>query len=170
MRFTCSTCGNIHEGLPDIAFDAPIHYTAIAEDERRTRATLSTDFCLIDDTDFFIRAVLEIPIKGGSDVFAWGVWVTLSRPHFDRYVEIFESDPPPGEGPWFGWFSNRVPGYPDTLNLKTRIHLRSERQRPRVELEPTEHPLAVHQREGIPLDELLKIIGDRLHGNTGSGA
>lgn len=163
MRFTCSTCGDVHDGLPDIGFDAPIYYTAIPEEERASRATLSRDLCAIDDTDFFIRAVLEIPVKGTSDVFGWGAWVTLSKPHFDRYVELFAVDPPPGEGPWFGWFSNRVPGYPDTLNLKTRVHLRPQRQRPGIVLEPTEHPLAVHQREGIALEDLLGIIGDRLH-------
>lgn len=163
MRFTCSICGDVHAGLPDIGFDAPMYYTALAPEERAARATLTSDLCTIDDTDFFVRAVLEIPIKGTEETFGWGAWVTLSRSHFDRYVELFDIDPPAGEGPWFGWFSNRVPGYPDTLNLKTRVHLQPHRQRPRLELEPTAHPLAVHQREGIALEELLKLIGDRLH-------
>jgi hypothetical protein len=167
MHFTCSICGNVHEGLPDVGFDAPSYYTDIPEDERAGRATLTTDLCTVDKAHFFVRAVLEIPIKGTGDVFAWGVWVTLSKPHFDRYVELLETDPPPEDGPWFGWFSNRLSGYPDTLNLKTHVHLRRGRQRPRVELEPTNHPLAVHQREGIALEHLLAIIGDRLHANAG---
>lgn len=165
MRFTCATCGKVHEGLPDLSFDAPPYFTRLDENERASRATLSSDFCAIDDTNFFVRGVLEIPLKETGEVFGWGAWVTLSKAHFDRYAELFEVDPPPGEGPWFGWFSNRLPGYPDTVNLKTRVHLQPQRQRPRLELEP-----AAHQREGIALADLLAIIADRLHdGEAGSG-
>jgi|SRR5262245_49559785 len=164
MRFTCATCGRVHEGLPDVAFDAPVYYREIPEAERAARAYLSSDLCVIEERDFFVRGVLEIPIVGSDEVFGWGVWVTLSRPHFERYVELFDVEPPPGEGPWFGWLSNRLPGYPDTLSLKTHLHLRSLPHRPGIELEPTDHPLAVHQREGIGLGALLEMIGPRLHG------
>jgi hypothetical protein len=99
MRFTCSTCGRVHEGLPDISFDAPIYYARVPEGERASRSTLSSDLCVIDSSDFFARGVLEIPIKEAEDVFGWG--------------------------PWFGWLSNRLPGYPDTLNLRTHLHLRA---------------------------------------------
>ncbi len=30
-------------------------------------------------------------------------------------------------------------------------------QRPKIELEPTGHPLAVHQRDGIPLEKAWEI-------------
>lgn len=105
-----------------------------------------------------------MPIKGTDDTFMWGVWVTLSETNFKRYWDLFDVDPPPpGEGPYFGWLSNRLPSYPDTLNLKTHVHLRAGRQRPSIVLDPTDHPLAVHQRDGISLPELLTIIGDPWH-------
>ena len=44
-----------------------------------------------------------------------------------------------------------LPGYPDTLRLKSRAPTRAIGRRPRVELEPTDHPLAVEQRQGITL-------------------
>ena len=164
MRFTCSTCGEVHHGLPDVSFDAPIYYYQIPKDDRERLATLSSDLCVIENRDFFVRGVLEIPIRGTAEAFGWGVWASLSQKHFERYVEIFEADPPPsGEGPWFGWLSNRLPNYPDTLNLKTRVHLLSGRRRPFIELEPTDHPLAVHQRAGIEMEALLKIIDEHLH-------
>jgi len=34
---------------------------------------------------------------------------------------------------------------------------RDDRQRPRIELEPTDHPLAIEQRAGITFDRLLDI-------------
>ena len=61
-------------------------------------------------------------------------------------------------GPWFGWFSNRLKGYPETLNLKCQVRPRSGRQRPLIELEPTDHPLAVEQRDGITLDRIFEIF------------
>lgn len=163
IRYTCATCGEVHEGIPDIGFDAPLYYYQIPEAERREKARLSDDFCSIDGEDFFIRVCLEIPIRGYDESFMWGVWVSLSRPNFDRYRSFFQEEPPEGEGPYFGWLSNRIEPYPDTLNLKTKVHLQRGNARPLLELEPTDHPLAVHHREGIELEELLRIVDDRLH-------
>jgi Uncharacterized protein conserved in bacteria (DUF2199) len=59
--------------------------------------------------------------------------------------------------PWFDWFSNRLKGYPDTLSLKCRAIPRDGRARPCIELEPTSHPLAFEQREGITFERLLEI-------------
>ena len=48
--------------------------------------------------------------------------------------------------PMFGWFSSWVwPFYTDTENIKSIIHLRNDGIRPYIELEPTEHPLALLQ-------------------------
>ena len=54
-------------------------------------------------------------------------------------------------------------GYPDTENLKTMVHPREPGLRPLIELEPTDHPLAVEQREGISQDRLAQIVEDWLH-------
>ena len=132
----------MHEGLPDVGFDAPIHYHWLTEDQRRTRAMLSTDLCGIEQKgtkDRFVRGCLALPIKSSTEEFVWGVWVSLSERNFERYAEL-DGDALEGEGPWFGWLSGR-----------------------RITLEPTDHPLAVHQREGIALDDLLGIVGPRLH-------
>jgi len=164
IRYRCETCGEVHEGIPDIGFNAPIYYYQLPPEERGQIARLSDDFCSINDEDFFIRTCLEIPIQGHEASFMWGVWVSLSRPNFERYRALFfEEDPPRSEGPYSGWLSNRIEPYPDTLNLKTRVHLQKGGARPTLELEPTDHPLSVHHREGIELEELLKIIDDRLH-------
>ncbi|MGL9623950.1 DUF2199 domain-containing protein [Bradyrhizobium sp. U531] len=44
--------------------------------------------------------------------------------------------------------ASELPLYPRTENLKTRLHLRNG-FRPYIELEPTDHPLALEQRLGI---------------------
>jgi hypothetical protein len=48
--------------------------------------------------------------------------------------------------------------------LKTNIHTNPVGVRPFVELEPTDHPLAVEQRNGITLARVQEIAEIILHG------
>jgi hypothetical protein len=159
----CSSCKERHRGLQDLACTRPEQWTGSEAYVpnvmvQSLRHFLSEDFCIRDGENFFVRAVLEIPILGGAgECFAYGVWSTLSEKNFRIYVDTFDSGDQEGLGPWFGWFSNRLKGYPDTLNLKCQVHPRPGRQRPWIELEATEHPLAMEQRAGITLDRLLEI-------------
>jgi hypothetical protein len=105
-----------------------------------------------------VRCVIRLPIVGAADeVFAYGVWATLSRKNFQICLDAFDAGKQGHLGPWFGWFSNRLAGYPDTLNLKRQVYPQENRQRPHIELEPTDHPLAVEQRVGITFDRVLEI-------------
>jgi hypothetical protein len=60
-----------------------------------------------------------------------------------------------------------VPTYPPFEHLKSRVHLRNHGIRPSIELEPTEYPLAVEQRDGAPpsrVQELFKWVESRNDG------
>jgi hypothetical protein len=164
VEAVCATCGKSLEAVTDLSFGAPLQYEEIAEGERGTRATLTSDACTIDGEHFFVRGCLEIPVAGGADKFVWGVWVSLSQPNYLQYLDLFDHRDVPLPAPYFGWLSNRLPIYPDTLLLKTSVQLRPYPDRPAIELEPTDHPLAVHQREGIDAAELERVIHDALHG------
>ena len=63
-----------------------------------------------------------------------------------------------------------LPLYPSTENLKTRVHLRDDGVRPYIELEPTDHPLAVEQRNGITVDRVAEILAYYEHGQQLSRA
>ncbi len=65
----------------------------------------------------------------------------------------------PVEGAFFG----AIFGYPETLSLKTHVHLRALNQRPFTELELTDHPLAVEQRNGITMARVWEIVEPLLH-------
>jgi hypothetical protein len=45
-----------------------------------------------------------------------------------------------------------------TFLLKGRLHFRNDKRRPTIELEPTDHPLAVEQRKGITLARAWEIV------------
>jgi hypothetical protein len=92
-----------------------------------------------------------------GEYFGIGVWSTLSKKNFINYMETFDSGEQGELGPWFGWFSNRLKGYPDTLNLKCQVHPQAGRQRPWIELETSEHALARESLDGITYERLLEI-------------
>jgi hypothetical protein len=163
FAFKCTTCGKTHVGVPDLGFDVPHQFHTMSDAERRETAQLTADTCVIAGEDFFVRGSLEIPVNGREFAFTYGVWVSLSSKNFQRYQELFERRDRIKEPAYFGWLCNRLPGYPDTLNLKTNVILQSYPLRPRIELQPTEHRLAVEQQEGISIRRLQEILEANEH-------
>ena len=158
MGFYCPECKKAHEGVPDLGADAPDHYLAVPKEERAERTMLTSDRCTVDDEDgnthYFIRGVISIPVHGQDEPWGIGVWVSQSEKNFERYSEREED-----MAPTFGWLATRLSFYePDTMELKTRVHFSDDGIRPSIELEPTDHPLAVDQRNGITLDKVWKIV------------
>ena len=114
---------------------------------------------------WFVRGNIDIPVQdGGQLVFT--VWVSLSRENFERAHAAWTNEARVNEPAYFGWLTVELPGYPSTLNLKTNVHTRPLGQRFAVELEPTDHPLAIEQRQGVTLDRLVELASMALHGDA----
>ncbi|MEU3664342.1 DUF2199 domain-containing protein [Streptomyces sp. NPDC032940] len=125
---------------------------------------LCSDQCVIRAEHYFVKGLIEIPVIGSDEVFSWGVWVSLSRDNFSRAADLWDTPGRESEKPYFGWLTTDLPLYsPTTLNLKTHVHTRPVGERPYVELEPTDHPLAVEQRTGITLDRVREIAAAVRH-------
>ena len=166
MTFTCSTCGELHD-LDSISFGAnhPAQWDLLTEAER-SRSELTSEQCVIESDEgrsFFVRACLDIPIRDSQSPFTWGVWVSLSETNFLEMSEHWNDSARTRLGPYFGWLCTALPQYPDTMYLKTMVHHREVGVRPYVELQPSDHQLAVHQREGIPHEELQRMVIALLH-------
>jgi hypothetical protein len=163
FRFKCGTCDEWHYGIPALSASAPDYYYSIPVDEREERCRLNSDVCLVDNEFFFIRANLEIPVEGLDETFSWGVWGSVSKESFADYMQHFEVPDRAMRGPYFAWLSVSIDIYPDTLNLKTMLHPQEPGIRPKIETEPTDHPLAVEQRKGISQERLAEICAHYLH-------
>lgn len=162
--YQCATCGEFHPELPmHFGPHAPFEWYAIPEAERAARCELNADLCVIDRTHFYILGNIEIPVIGSQEHFSWDVWVSLSDRNFLRTLDLWETAGRESEPPMFGWLCNELPGYPSTLSLKTMIHTRAVGVRPYIQLEPTDHPLAVEQRTGITLARVQEIAEMVLH-------
>jgi hypothetical protein len=147
-------------------FEAPYYWHEPPPGEPDSESTLEGDTCIIDGEFFFILGNIPLPIIGSNHSFYWTVWLSLSQQNFDRALELWDRPERSSEPPYFGWLSSQIPGYPDTLNLKTMVHTQPVGERPLIELEPTDHPLALEQRDGITWQRVREIAETVLHGGT----
>jgi len=162
FKFTCATCGEEHEGSPSFGYKWPHHFEVLNETDKKEIAKISDDMCIINDEDRFIRVVLEVPIKGYKEGFMWGVWISVSETNFLNYQENFDSKD--YEDTYFGWFCNILPFYPETLHLKTNAFIESGGQRPKIDLELSEHPLTIDYNNGISWERAVEIAQVAMHG------
>jgi len=149
--------------MPTFGAHAPLSYYEVPESERASRASLGTDDCVIDGEFFFAKGCLEIPVHGEDDPFVWSVWVSLSEANFAEWASMFDEEHRSHVGPFFGWLNAWLKPYPETMNLKTMVHLRNHGTRPFIELEPTDHPLAVEQRQGISPKRVADLYNVMVH-------
>lgn len=154
FRYKCVTCDRIHTGFPAVGFDAPVQYGSIPEGERAERCLINEDLCVVDREAFFVRCVLEYPVRDSDELFSWGVWGSLKK----EYFQLYASDPSSTAGPFFSWFANSLSGYPDTLNLQCNIQFRGVGIRPSITVLACEHPIFWEQENGIDFRKALEIV------------
>ena len=168
MRWTCHRCGQEHDGLPlDWSFDSPVYW----EGPRSEGDYLAEDTCVwtddAGDMSYFVRGLLEIPIHDSEETFAYGLWSSLSERSFERFTELYDDPARTREPPYFGWLSNSLPGYPETLSLPLDVVTAELDLRPDLRLHPGDHPLVREQEHGIDWDRVREIAELNLHPAAG---
>jgi hypothetical protein len=86
IKYICSSCGQEHEEWPALTFRSPLPYDVLSEEEKQTIAEIDSDFCVIthsDQTDRFIRCVLNQKVNDYCENLQYGLWVSLSEKSFD---------------------------------------------------------------------------------------
>jgi hypothetical protein len=125
---------------------------------------MGSDMCVIRGESFFIRGLIRVPIIGDDRHFEWGVWVSLSEENFLRTGDLWETEGREDSEPMFGWLSTALPTFDEsTLHLKTMAHTQPVGLRPLIEVEPTQHQLAIEQRDGVTWDALVRRVERLLH-------
>jgi len=171
LRWKCHSCEEWHTGpCLDFGYDSPIYWQEEHEkasrfsgllpswNRKRRKTFLDQDYCAIEDTDFFVRGIIHLPIIGAAETFRWGVWGSLSRANFELLLKM-HADPARADLPsMFSWLSNQIPEYPDTLNLKMHAHMAEPGFCPTFRLEPTEHPLSLEYHHGITPERVKQIM------------
>lgn len=161
MIFTCSVCGQVHEGFPALGFDAPYFYHNLSETEKKEIAELSDDFCVIyypDQTDRFIRVVLNQKIINLPETLQYGVWVSLSEKSFNDYIEHYNSTD--HLTTYFGYLCNQLPDYENTLSIRTNVQTLADNNRPEIfpHDDQMDNPFVRDYLEGISCEEAERRI------------
>jgi len=139
-------------------------YANMSEPERDARALISSDQCIVDETWFFIRGCLEIPVLDSTEVFIWGLWASVKEDVFNEMSESWEEEGrETRRGPFKARLANSLSVYPETLNLKLRIAIQPVATRPLFILEDEEHPLTKAQQCGISRLEAMELSSTLLH-------
>lgn len=166
-RFKCVSCNEWHEGIPGWGWNYPPEYFVVPPDERDARCFLTADLCIVDDKSFYACGCLELPVIGTSEILSFRVWVSLSEKSFLEFQDLLQIEHRSHNGPYFGWLCVPIPTYPDTMSLKTMVHIRDHGIRPYIELEPTEHPLALEQRHGVSPERIQALYDFFEHSTEG---
>ncbi|NVO31804.1 DUF2199 domain-containing protein [Hymenobacter lapidiphilus] len=167
QHFVCPTCGETHAG-PSFCFGAeyPDFYFSIPLAERDERIEINKDLCVVDESHFFIRGRIEIPIIGHDEPFCWNVWTSLSKENFVRVNELWHEIGREQEPPYFGWLQTVLPGYPNTLSIKTTVHTQPVGTIPKVRIIEEAHPLLIEQEHGVTMERALQIVHGLFHSDN----
>jgi len=170
-EWVCSSCSEKHNGLFDLAAFAPDFWEG--EENYSTNSEvrlegnfLSEDFCVIDGESFFVRSVLDFPIKKHKCRFGFGVWSTLSKTNFQKYIDGFDAGSFPTDTQWTEWFSNQIKGIENTIRQECWVIPQINRQRPLIKFMDEEHPVSVAQTKGLDAEWLLEIYAANGHAKS----
>lgn len=148
--------------MPPLSYPAPAPFYWSDDLAADPDSELTADQCVIGGEHFFVRGLVRIPVVDTGQTFAWEVWVSLSATNFGRVRAQWHGPGREHHEPYFGWLATELWLYsPSTLNLKTTLHSRRVGLPPLIEVEATDHPLAVDQREGVT-SARLQEFADRL--------
>ena len=146
--------------------EAPWH-ASVPEAEFARRVKLTEDQCVVNRKVFFVRGHIEIPILDFPEPLSLSVWSSLSKMSFQHMAERWDDQGRGADAPYFGWLSNSIEGYPETLNLKLSVQSRAPGLVPLFTVEPTEHPLALDQQQGISVGRWHELAHKFLHERVG---
>ena len=163
--WTCVRCRTEHSSLP-LCFGAGAPWRQLVpESEFEKRVELNDDQCVVDETHFFVRGHIELPIADSDDCFLWSVWCSLSEKSFLHMTQRWEDRSRDGDC-YFGWLCTSLPVYPSTLHLATNVQVRGVGVVPRIEIQECDHPLYVDQRDGLTMDRVHGFIHELTHGES----
>jgi len=162
MPFVCSVCGEHHnERLLDIRLALPHVIHALDSDARTRRAWLADDFAVLDDERFFVRGLLELPVPGLDDRFAYGTWVEVSMRDFQELMRHWHDEEQFASVECT--LANELEPYRGTVGLRATLRATAAEQLPAVELSDAAHELVTAQRNGISIGRSDELAAAVLH-------
>lgn len=175
FHWKCGSCEEWHTGaILDSSYAAPEYWSENYEEvssqihfpfgslEAPPPTFLNKNYCAIEGKNFFAYGLISLPILGTATHFNWGVWGSLARENFERLLKRDAEKRPAELPPMFSWMSTSIIGYPETINLKLNLRARLINERPKFDLEKSEHPLSLEYHNGITPERVQEIMVNNL--------
>lgn len=166
FQYTCSECGETHEGVPSIYFDKPFYYFEVEEaDQHLTEVREGGCSVVLDgERHYFVHCLLELHIHEMDEPLEIVMWMSLSAPNYEKFYALKGQEIGEDVAPMVGWLSSRIPTFEGMEELVGRIWLQDGDALPILELQPTDHPLSVCAQEGISKEQVVEILSVLGHG------
>lgn len=158
MKFKCSVCGKTHD-LPAMTFAAPDYWSGLSP-AQRAKGQITADDCIVDG-QHFIRCTLPVAIKGETEPFTFGIWAWTTPANYQKFAAAFRDQDQSKVGALAAKLANNLPEeFQGALGLRCMLWPQDKRQRPIVQLEPTDHPLSNAQRDGLSFERIHRLLHD----------
>jgi hypothetical protein len=162
--FACTECGEWHDELPlQYSFKHPRAIMDVPPAEREQRIVITPDQCVVDNSSFYLRGRILIPITGLDDPFVWGVWAEVGPTDFIRVNDRWHTPGRENDPPFPGYLDSEIFIFGNTINLQVNVQTQVVGERPRFTIADPSHPLAIEQRNGITLERAQEIAEMVLH-------
>lgn len=166
MGYYCDECGKYHRDIPmNYGAKAPSAYAALTEDEQKD-CELTQDICVINQSRFFIKGQIKIPVEGNEDPFSWNVWVEISRTDFENEQERWTEENRFLKPPYSGILDTLLNVYPNTIGLKVKVQTQTLGLIPDISILESNHPLFLEQENGINMDRVISFAKTILYGHA----
>jgi len=150
----CSTCGEEH-ALLEPAFTRPDVIFAMSAEQKKGRVLERDDICGLRGEEgspgrYFVRCRLPVRLLDAPETSGWGVWAEVSEEDATTIWNAWDDPEQDRVPPMQARVANRIPGYPDTIDLPVLLKLTGPKSRPQLLLSPESlHPFATECLAGV---------------------
>ncbi len=151
--------GEAHGGSPlDVGYQLPDAMFELSDEERESRCEISSDFCSMDDTHFYVHGLVEIPLHDHDDHVAIGVWAEVSKDDYLAFVERYEHPDRADDPAMSATLATTLEGMDETRGVAAEIKIVDPNERPRVRVLDAGHVLGARQAGGLALQAWLEML------------
>lgn len=153
----CACCG---EPAPvsalELSFRLPDEVFQLSKAERDARCRLSSEYIVLNDNRFFIRALIPLPVHGRVEPYHIGIWAEVSEKNFFRALALSSKPAQASTPPIPARLANQLPFHESSMGLSLTLQLTGPDTVPEVQLRPCKHTLYAEQSNGIDEARVLQ--------------
>ncbi len=135
----------------ELTFRRPDVIAEMDSDEIDERCKYNNDIYILDDSYYYLRCVLPLPVQEKGENYNLGVWVQLSEHDFSIVWELWDEEDQSNQEPMKGLLVNKIPLTKGSFESDVLVQLTGTTSRPKVIVQDTNCSLFKEQQSGISI-------------------